>query len=111
MYEKMTKQKALEIASCLVPVPHAGYAARVIDYHWEVDFLAGGGRGIVLDKDSSSGLLRIYERLDEDIGFVVSTSTVIETDREKIADFIREHINACIDEWISEGITIQTKSA
>ena len=65
----------------------------------------------MIDKDTNSGLLRIYERLDEDIGFAVTTSTVIETDREKIADFICEHISACIDEWISEGITIQTKSA
>lgn len=97
MYKKITTEEAAVFANQLARVNHNGYATAVIDDHWEADFL------FPISDKKNLGVLRIYERLDSSLGFLVSTRVEIACDAKAIGDFLFNHINACIDEWIENG--------
>mgnify|MGYP001858118427 CR=1 FL=1 len=97
VYKKITTEEAAAFANQLAKVNHMGYATAVIDEHWEADFMFPVSDG------KNTGTLRIYERLDDSLGFLVSTRVEITRDPEEIGDFLLKHINTCIDEWVENG--------
>ena len=99
MYKELTQKAAKEVAHTLARVNHCGYATAVIDQHWEADFC------IPVDgKDKSKGLLTIYECLDGSLGFLVSTRVEMPPAEDRIAAFLMQHINECVQEWEENGL-------
>lgn len=95
MYEKITKQKATEIATDLLSRKINGYSEAVINKNWEAD---------LIDTNNGNAELRVYERLDDHQGFILSRIFSCSNKVENIATTLMEHINACIEEWIAEGL-------
>lgn len=95
MYEKLTKQKATETATDLLNKRASGYSATDINENWEAD---------LIDANDGKVELRIYERLDDHQGFILSRIFSCFPTVEHIATTLMTHINACIEEWVTEGL-------
>lgn len=97
MYEKITEQRAEEVAQTLIDRMHdkRACAGVAVNKNWEAN-LEDTGNGNVT--------LYIYERLDENMGFILSSTFACACTVDVIALTMRNHINACIDEWIAEDV-------
>ena len=109
MYQKMKIEQAEAIADRLMLANDIGYSEVVIDHHWEADFVVFqtvATNGVV---PGSTGMLRLYERIESEYTsmFVTSASIEVPVDKQKIAEAIMSHINGCIDEWIENDVVVR----
>lgn len=94
MYEKISKGKATDVAVMLSGDKDGKCTSAVIDQHWEVNLLHADDKAV----------LYVFERLDENEGFILSRIITCGNFVESIAEALMEHINACVDEWLTEGL-------
>lgn len=97
MYTLITKRRAYRAAARLIANVKQGYGCFVIDDHWEFDIEMS-------DTKPNTGVVRIYERLDDNTGQIHSCTYDAKCEIGAIAIPLMNHINDCVREWFEQDL-------